>query len=896
MKKSLQLLLLLSIVSNSLLAQVPNCNAPTPYAEQAHHILKNLDKSQVPTGILYQEVFPWADLDQFDATSQTDTSTNYHFFQSYSEIFYSSYNSWSMIQPTELETNISTFHSNKDFHHPIGILDYNFNSLSADAVTNNQLYVSNGQLYDVQGRSSSPYLTKRTFMSGLLQANSIENFYDGTHYLYFQPSYTFTNRNIQISNYEYIDFYIDGVFMQRNYTNGNNYLTVPLYFSQFEGESTFSIIYHKTTGEDEVSRIQLKRKIYKNFTSCDGGNQVFITGDSFDGGYGTGAYGAQGRGYIFFAQNNCASQQLKKVVIFVDGFDPNNGRNAWSIWESRVNAELTDINEQSVFFGDELRSPAKGFDVVIYDYDEDATNRGGGGYVENNGIAFARFLEKLYTLHQSTLEQDFIIIAPSMAGLVVRYGLAWAEQNNIAHHAALYVSFDAPHQGAHVTSGVQQSIDMFTQYGGLKQYESVKNTVHQTNAGKQMLINHSSQESETFQAHPYRQQFLSNLSAVGSYPQNLRKIAISDGNRNGILKSQAENGFEPCDEMLAVKIKQRLKPFCNSCNKLTVETFAQTNSTRCKSMEMTVKNNANLLKTLIGATTEDKFTFYSEPVYTNKSFDKVPGAMFGPEADFDLDWWQKGIAWSLFGSLKIENNLMPKSNFLPTVSSVDYSFPNNESYDIYKSFSGITLSKCAGTTPFDTVYALSEDFNHARIDAGLLEIFRDEIYNLKSKSVCSGSCPEYLTLSNPLPNGTRDNYEASKAVLLLPNFNAENGTTITATIGCQNGTMALSNGYFPKNQPKLNSILSTCPFTWDVSKNQISCGIGVTNFKIFVKNIDINTYAEFSIDGINFYAANTGDKGHEWQLLSNPGQPQTFYARPKNEPTNIISINLNYCN
>jgi hypothetical protein len=894
MKKTLQLLFLLSIVSNRLSAQVPNCNAPTSYSEQARHILKNLDKSQIPTGILYQEVFPWADIDQFDATSQTDTSTNYHFFQSYSEIFYSSYNSSNLVHPADLENSISNFHSNKDFHHAMGIIDYNFNSLSPDAIANNQLYVVNNQLYDVQGRSSSPYLSKRTFMSGLLQANSIENFYDGTHYLYFEPSFTFTNRNAQISNYQYIDFYIDGVFMQRNYTNGSNYLTVPLYFPQFEGESTFSIIYHKTTGEDEVSRIRLKRKINKNFTSCNGGNQVFITGDSFDGGYGTGAYGAQGRGYIFFADNNCASQQLKKVVIFVDGFDPNNGRNAWTIWESRVNAEIRDNNQQIVKFGNELRT--NGYDVVIYDYDEDATNRGGGGYVENNGIAFARFLEKLYTLHQSTLQQDFIIIAPSMAALVVRYGLTWAEKNNVAHHGALYVSFDGPHQGAHVTSGVQQSIDMFTQYGGLKQYENIKNAVHQTNAGKQMLINHSSQESETFQAHPYRQQFLTNLATVGNYPQNIRKIAISDGNRNGILKSQAINGFEPCDEMLAVKIKQRLRPFCNSCNKLTVETFAQTNSTRCKSMEMTVKNNANVLKALIGATTEDKFTFYSEPVYTNKSYDKAQGGMFVLEADIELYWWQKGIAWALSGSLKIEKNLMPKSNFVPTISSADYSFPNNEAYNIYKNFSGITLSKCAGTTPFDTVYALSQDFNHARIDGDLLEIFRNEIYNLKTKSVCSGLCPDYLTLNSPLPSNSKQTYKAAKAINLEPNFIAQNGTVIKAEIGCDNLSIAKVNNNQNQN---INSILPVCEFDWDLAQTEIYCnpGTGTNTFKIFVNRyFDISSYPEFSIDGSTWYKPNNGDKGAQWILLSNPGQPQIFYARPKNDPNKTISMTLNYCN
>lgn len=478
--------------------------------------------------------------------------------------------------------------------------------------------------------------------------------------------------------------------MQRNYTFGNSFLLIGLDFPQYEGKSTLSTIYHKSTGEEDVSRITLDRKILKNFTTCDGGIQVFTTGDSFDGGYGKGAYGSQGRGYIFFGNGNCATHSLRKPIIFVDGFDPDNSRNAWDIWSTRINAPIQDINGNTVQFGNELR--ANGYDIIIYDYDEDAVNRGGGGFIENSGIGFAKFVEFLHSQHISTLEQDFIVIAPSMAALVVRYGLAWAEQNNIAHHVALYISFDGPQQGAHVTAGIQQSIDLFTQYGGLKMYDGVKNGIHQTNAAKQMLLNHSSQESETAAAHPYRQIFLNNLAAVGSYPQNLRKIAIADGNRNGFLKSLAVHGYEPCDPILQAKVKRRFLGFCKSCNKLEVDTYAQTDNNRCQTLNFKVRYDALLLRWLSGTGTTASYTYYSQPVFTNKSFDKAPGAMFGTEADVELKWWQKALAWVVTGGVRIETNLMPKSNFVPSVSSIDYTFPNNESYNIYKNFQGINLS------------------------------------------------------------------------------------------------------------------------------------------------------------------------------------------------------------
>ncbi len=313
--KAILLSLLLIVVSMNLFAQVPSCNAPTPYAEEAHHKLKNLDKSQIPSGILYEEVFPWADLELYNASSSTDTTTLLHFFQSYSELFYSNYNRTNMIHPTDLENLIANFHPDKDYHHPIGLIDYDFHSLDPNAVANNLLSVSNGQLFDVAGRTQSPYLPKRTFISSILQANSIDDFYDGTHYFYFSPTFTFSNRGTQISSYEYIDFYLDGSLINRTYTNGNNSLTVAINFPYSIGESTLSIVYHKASGEDEVSRVTLNKEASKNLVGCNGGTQIQVTGDSFDGGYGTGAYSAQGRGYIFWAEGNCITQQLKKRFL-----------------------------------------------------------------------------------------------------------------------------------------------------------------------------------------------------------------------------------------------------------------------------------------------------------------------------------------------------------------------------------------------------------------------------------------------------------------------------------------------------------------------------------------------------------------------------------------------------
>ncbi|RYU93217.1 hypothetical protein [Emticicia agri] len=59
-------------------AQQP-CPPDVPYKETAYHILKNLDKSQIPTGVLYENVLPLANIYQYTGNSNTDTSNTAHF-------------------------------------------------------------------------------------------------------------------------------------------------------------------------------------------------------------------------------------------------------------------------------------------------------------------------------------------------------------------------------------------------------------------------------------------------------------------------------------------------------------------------------------------------------------------------------------------------------------------------------------------------------------------------------------------------------------------------------------------------------------------------------------------------------------------------------------------------
>ncbi len=228
MKNFIFILCFLALASRAF-AQVPSCNAPIPLSEQFRDMIKNLDKSQIPTGILYESVFPWAELESYDGTSTTDTSSFFHFMQGYTELYNSKFNTNNLIHPNDFETAVNNFHPDKKFHHPFGIIDFEFNTIKPDAVSNGLLTVSGGKLYDVAGRTQSPYIKNTVRLGSILLADNSTALYSGTHYLYFVPEFVKTNTGFSIHNIQNVKIYAgDSLISDTTVANLNN-LIIPFF-------------------------------------------------------------------------------------------------------------------------------------------------------------------------------------------------------------------------------------------------------------------------------------------------------------------------------------------------------------------------------------------------------------------------------------------------------------------------------------------------------------------------------------------------------------------------------------------------------------------------------------------------------------------------------------------
>lgn len=133
----------------------------TPWSHVADSVLLHLDKAQIPSGILYDRVVPYAALPYFNRfrvdTSSADTSGFGYFRQSVSELHAASYNP--AVLPCQQDVrDYAQLRLARDTV-AIGVLHYRFGALDSTAVANNLVYWDGNtpaQLHNVPGRRHRP--------------------------------------------------------------------------------------------------------------------------------------------------------------------------------------------------------------------------------------------------------------------------------------------------------------------------------------------------------------------------------------------------------------------------------------------------------------------------------------------------------------------------------------------------------------------------------------------------------------------------------------------------------------------------------------------------------------------------------------------------------------------
>ena len=424
-------------------AELPySCNEPISRTQhRADSLLQALDKSQVPTHVLYDRVFGLAALDVFNRVyNNPDTSDVHHYLQAYYELHVANYANTGAEPCRQVLADNAAYYRRQGTV-LLGVLRYRFNYLDSNAVRNNQLRWDTSapsKLFDVAGRSGSPYLLAEVAVAAAL-ADSSSN---GTVTFKLDPASIFTNTGATLSSAS-IDFgdggaarsCTPGQTLTVSYsTAGRKVLRYVLTYSDGHQFTTYSslyvpraAVYSRTTTASSVSPCYIAPTLVSNIPY-------------------QGAYGQAEVSY-YYKNNSSGScpantaQPVTKPVIIIDGIDYEGSRRGVNIYNEYL---FYQGNGQNRSLGEELRD--EDYDVVILDFPNvtttiqigpfgyfSTTRHSGADYMERNAYTLVKLIQALNkqirdNTPAGTTPEQLVVVGPSMGGQISRYALTYMEK------------------------------------------------------------------------------------------------------------------------------------------------------------------------------------------------------------------------------------------------------------------------------------------------------------------------------------------------------------------------------------------------------------------------------------------------------------------------------------
>ena len=396
-------------------------------------------------------------------------------------------------------------------------------------------------------------------------------------------------------------------------------------------------------------------------------------------------------------QNHSNTTCIDRPVIVVEGYDPSDSFDNDDIYGEFLNSN---------FLGTQLRGA--GFDIFSIDFQnytaaDGKVIRGGSDYIERNAMVLIELINRL-NANKSDTAEPIKIVGFSMGGLVARYALRYMELNGMSHDTDLYVSVDAPHQGAVVPTGAQYTIDFIDDLVPSWADEELSSLTDDLflPAPKQMLVHHFGSNTEfpdVFQG--FHDRFYNDLNTMG-YPQLARNIAVTNGRLDGLgTNAINQKYYEGKMHLFWVLLNGKLRLHLTN-----QDSRARTFYWRLKFLIFTVwkrERHANSYASL-------------------GSYENAPGGIASVD---DLD--ERITQFTSFGFDAIvagmKQNLSSDAfSFLPTKSAIDFI---GNPY-LFEDISNRNLS-CANNTTFDSYYAQDANEPHLFLSGGASNFIRQEI-------------------------------------------------------------------------------------------------------------------------------------------------------------------------
>ena len=467
------------------------------------------------------------------------------------------------IDSTHVLADFSAFREHKDSAahsagcYSLALMDLEYFDFHAHALSDGLIYREEGHFYHAPGCSQAPCL-KRESLVLWVDAPSIHS--QVYHFVMSQESF--------VSNY---GSEADSVLIDFDDGNGwrlllpDNIMTV-----DYTMELRDRIVRCKLYRENhpiKFSRCVLK--FNEEYNVCANSDfpfptappwpvttsnpwDVFATNDGIQ---------VSGRAYTLVS----ADGVFDKPFLFVEGIDFGLDRDGHPIhdwyrhgtfgWCEFVSGfQDPNVNDDIIYGYDDLHllpqmlSAARddGYDIVLVDFYDGAT------WLQHNSQLVQHVIRLCNEFKVG--HEPLVVAGASMGGVISRHALRSLELNGEDHCARLWISMDAPHEGAHIPLSLQHAI-RFSLEHGQEGAQLFRDRYLLRPAATQML------DAQVFHSLDNYNQWYSTLREIG-YPKKCRSVALSNGmsNGSGLSYNNDELMNWQCDVMGVVHSKMLLLP------------------------------------------------------------------------------------------------------------------------------------------------------------------------------------------------------------------------------------------------------------------------------------------------------------------------------------------------
>jgi hypothetical protein len=276
-----------------------------PLRDRLDQVFVNINKSQIPTGFLEEYGIALARFTPFNGVLSDSNKLDIATWRKvYATLYTARINGANPLGAlATVNSTIETTEANFASLLPVPLLYADYNSIRPDAITASLLSASNNQLFDVPGRTQSPYYARSLFAA----APSIAYAYTSAPRVLFKPE-LFYNASSKTLNYINVDF-----------GDGRGYLNA-IWNTPLAGAYT-------TTG---VKQIKIKVIFTDNtFVECYSSIEILNLGSAqarfaspadATQPFNANANHAGGTAFIKYSSTNTI-QKIKKPFIVVEGYD-----------------------------------------------------------------------------------------------------------------------------------------------------------------------------------------------------------------------------------------------------------------------------------------------------------------------------------------------------------------------------------------------------------------------------------------------------------------------------------------------------------------------------------------------------------------------------------------------